>query len=154
MSVKQTILVLTDFSQRADRATQLALQMAIGSNADLLLYNSVIRAETVTAPVTQFTSVVPADDIEEKRKQSIAKLIELSNQLKATLTPAQNSQINIYYKQGMGSVTETILNLVAANEIWIVVMGNRVNKELNSAFFDSNVPCVINNCGCPVLLVP
>jgi nucleotide-binding universal stress UspA family protein len=154
MSVKQTILVLTDFSQRADRATQLALQMAIGSNADLLLYNSVIRAETVTAPVTQFTSVVPADDIEDKRKQSIAKLIELSNQLKATLTPAQNSQINIYYKQGMGSVTETILNLVAANEIWIVVMGNRVNKELNSAFFDSNVPCVINNCGCPVLLVP
>jgi nucleotide-binding universal stress UspA family protein len=154
MSVKQTILVLTDFSQRADRATQLALQMAIGSNADLLLYNSVIRAETVTAPVTQFTSVVPADDIEEKRKQSIAKLIELSNQLKATLTPAQNSQINIYYKQGMGSVTETILNLVAANEIWIVVMGNRVNKELTSAFFDSNVPSVINNCGCPVLLVP
>jgi nucleotide-binding universal stress UspA family protein len=154
MSVKQTILVLTDFSQRADRATQLALQMAIGSNADLLLYNSVIRAETVTAPVTQFTSVVPADDIEDKRKQSIAKLIELSNQLKATLTPTQNSQINIYYKQGMGSVTETILNLVAANEIWIVVMGNRVNKELNSAFFDSNVPCVINNCGCPVLLVP
>jgi nucleotide-binding universal stress UspA family protein len=54
----------------------------------------------------------------------------------------------------MGSVTETILNLVAANEIWIVVMGNRVNKELTSAFFDSNVPCVINNCGCPVLLVP
>jgi nucleotide-binding universal stress UspA family protein len=154
MSVKQTILVLTDFSQRADRATQLALQMAMGSNADLFLYNSVIRAETVTAPVTQFTSVVPIEDIEEKIKLSIAKLIGLSDQLKATLTPAQKSQITINYKQGMGSVTETILNLVAANKIWIVVMGNRVNKELTSAFFDSNVPNVINNCGCPVLLVP
>jgi len=154
MSVKQTILVLTDFSQRADRATHLALQLAIGSNADLLLYNSVIREELITSPVTQLTSAIPAEDIEEKRKLSIAKLIGLSDQLKATLTPAQKSQININYKDGMGSVTETILNLVAANEIWIVVMGNRVNKELNSAFFDSNVPCVINNCGCPVLLVP
>jgi nucleotide-binding universal stress UspA family protein len=154
MSVKQTILVLTDFSQRADRATQLALQMAMGSNADLLLYNSIIRAETVTAPVTQFKSVVPIEDIEEKIKLSIAKLIGLSDQLKAILTPAQKSQITINYKQGMGSVTETILNLVAANDIWIVVMGNRVNKELTSTFFDSNVPCVINNCGCPVLLVP
>jgi nucleotide-binding universal stress UspA family protein len=88
MSVKQTILVLTDFSQRADRETQLALQLATGSNANLLLYNSVIREELVTSPVTQLTSAIPAEDIKEKRKLSIAKLIELSDQLKATLTPA------------------------------------------------------------------
>jgi nucleotide-binding universal stress UspA family protein len=154
MATKKSILVLTDFSQRADRAAQLALQLAIGSNADLLLYNSVIRPETVTMPPTQLTNAIPVEDIEEKRKLSIAKLIQLSDQLKATLTPTQQSQITINYKDGMGSVTETILNLVAVNDIWIVVMGNRVNKELTSAFFDSNVPSVINNCGCPVLLVP
>jgi nucleotide-binding universal stress UspA family protein len=154
MLTKKTILVLTDFSKRAGRAAELALKLAINNNENLLLYNSVTRPEAVTMPLTQEKRTTPEEDMGVKMEQSNTKLINLLNQLKSRLKPSQQSQIHIDYKKGMGSVTETILNLVATYNISMVVMGNRVNKELISAFFDSSVPCVINNCECPVLLVP
>jgi nucleotide-binding universal stress UspA family protein len=154
MSVKQTILVLTDFSKGAERAAIFALQLAVSNKTDLLLYNSVIRAEAETNIFDPVKRLSPDEDVDSKRKQSRGLLFHLSTQLKATLTAAQQSRIYIGYEEGMGSVTETIMNLVTTNDIWMVVMGNRVNKELTNAFFDSNVPSVINNCGCPVLLVP
>ena len=69
------------------------------------------------------------------------------------LTTDQQLLIHIEAKQGTGGPIETILNLVTANYIWMVVMGNHDDLRMSNIFFDSNVPLVMNNCGCPVLLV-
>lgn len=49
---------------------------------------------------------------------------------------------------------ETISELVSENVIWLVVMGNHVDKTIATLYFDSNIPSVMNYCGCPLLLVP
>lgn len=37
----KTILVLTDFSKRVERASEFALELAVNNSANLLFYNSI-----------------------------------------------------------------------------------------------------------------
>lgn len=45
MANKKTILLLTDFTKRAERAADMALELAINNNANMLIYNSIVSIE-------------------------------------------------------------------------------------------------------------
>ena len=151
MATKKIILLLTDFTKIADRAAEVALKLAVGTHADLLIYNSIISIETSVVIVDR---IYASEEINKKTLKSIASLKLLANQLQSKLSLSQQAKINIMVKEGLGSPVETILNLVAKNNIWMVVMGNHIGGNTSNWYFDSNVPTVMNNCGCPLLLVP
>jgi nucleotide-binding universal stress UspA family protein len=151
MANTQTILVLTDFSKIADRAADLALELALNNQKDLLIYNSVISIEASVLTEERRSSI---DEITLKTGKSQANLKQLTDRLTLKLSAEQQSKLKITVEEGTGGPMETILNLVAENNIWMVVMGNHDDKQITNKYFDSNVPFVMNNCGCPLLLVP
>jgi len=151
MSNNKTILVLTDFTKKAQRAAELALELALANKANLFLYHSVIELESDISNGEKMSS---ADELKRIRERSEKRLIELSDHLRSTLTADQKANIGVTYKQGSGGITKTILTLVEENKIWIVVMGAQVEKDLANYNLSTNVSSVLNNCGCPLLLVP
>lgn len=151
MSIKKTILLLTDFTKRAERAADMALELAINNNADLLIYNSIVSIEASVITGERRSPDKEIADMDLKSKESLDRL---SQYLKSKLSVTKRKEITISIKRGTGPVVETISELVAENAVWMVVMGNHVDKSNPSIYFDSNVPAVMNYCGCPVLLVP
>lgn len=151
MAPKKTILLLTDFTKRAERAADFALDLAINNNADILIYNSIISIE---ASVITGERKSPDKEIAEMGDKSKERLNQLSQYLHSKLTIGQQDAVTIFCKNGTGPVVETISELVAENAIWLVVMGNHIDKTIATLYFDSNIPSVMNYCGCPLLLVP
>jgi len=151
MTIKKIILLLTDFSKRAERAADMALELAINNNADILIYNSIISIE---ASVITGERISPDKEIAEMDLKSNERLDLLTQYLRSKLSVINRAEIVITSKKGTGPVVETISELVAENAVWMVVMGNHVDKNMVSLYFDSNIPSVMNYCGCPLLLVP
>jgi nucleotide-binding universal stress UspA family protein len=151
METRKLILLLTDFTKRAERAADMALELAISNNADILIYNSIVSIE---ASVLTGERRSPDKEIAEMDNKSEDSLNRLQRYLMSKLTTGQQSAIIITCKNGTGPVVETILELVAENVIWLVVMGNHVDKTISTLYTDSNVPSVMNYCGYPLLLVP
>ena len=151
MATKKIILLLTDFTKRAERAADMALELAINNNADILIYNSIVSIE---ASVITGERRSPDKEIVAMDHTSGERLGQLSQYLKSKLTTEQQAAVAITCKKGTGPVMETISELVAENVIWLVVMGNHVDKTVSTLYFDSNIPSVMNYCGCPLLLVP
>jgi nucleotide-binding universal stress UspA family protein len=151
MAPKKIILLLTDFTKRAERAADMALELAITNNADILIYNSIVSIE---ASVITGERRSPDKDIAAMIDISTNNLNDLSQYLRSKLTTEQQLALTITCKKGTGPVMETISELVAENVIWLVVMGNHVDKTIATLYFDSNIPSVMNYCGCPLLLVP
>ena len=151
MTLRKTILLLTDFTKRAERAAEMALELAINNNADILIYNSIvsIEASVITGERRSPDKEIAAMDLISKK--NLDRLIEY---LRSKLSDVKRNEITITCKKGTGPVRETISELVAENTVWMVVMGNHADKNAPLLFFDSNAPSVMNYCGCPLLLVP
>ena len=151
MANDQTILVLTDFSKISNRATDIALELALNNQKDLLIYNSIISIEASVLTGERRSSV---EEIAAKTSTSKSNLKQVVNRITANLSTLQRSKITITSKEGMGAPMETILNLVTEHNIWMVVMGNHDDLQMSNRYSDTNVPLITNTCGCPVLLVP
>jgi nucleotide-binding universal stress UspA family protein len=118
MASKKTILLLTDFTKRAERAADTALELAINNQADILIYNSIVSIE---ASVITGERKSPDKEITAMSDKSLDNLNNLSQYLRSKLTDEQQAAIMISCKKGTGPVMETISELVAENEIWMVV---------------------------------
>ena len=145
------ILLLTDFTKRAERAADMALEIAVNNSADILIYNSIVSIE---ASVITGERRSPDKEIAAMDHTSGERLEQLSRYLRSKLAAEQQQAVMISLKKGTGPVMETIAELVSENQIWLVVMGNHVDKTIATLYFDSNIPSVMNYCGCPLLLVP
>lgn len=146
-----TILVLTDFSERAFRAGELALQLAFTNQKSLVLYHSIVLPE---AGLAFGDRVFSDDDVSKRKAESMLKLEVISGQLKALSKERYQHEINIILHAGLGPVPESIVSLVKEYDVWMVAMGNRVAVDVKNLSFDSNILPVTNHAGCPVLLVP
>jgi nucleotide-binding universal stress UspA family protein len=145
----KTILVLTDFSPRAERAAALALELATGNPSDILIYHSVILLEPFNPHAE-----IKAKQAEQTRKENAgaSELNKLAARLRSRLKPGQT--VSISTELGQGHVTETIQRLVNRHTIWLIVMGSHIAGEGSSQLSDSNISSVLRASGCPVLLVP
>jgi len=151
MANTQTVLLLSDFSKIADRAADLALELALNNCKDLLIYNSIVLIEAYILTDERRSQ---ANEINQRTSKSIVYSKKLIDRLKFKLSIDRQAQIQITAQEGTGGPVETILNLVTENNIWMVVMGNHDDLQMSNRYLDSNVPLVMNNCGCPLLLVP
>ena len=153
MTTLKNILVLTDFSQNAKSAEEYALQLAIKAETNLILYNSYPRP----SPLPGSDNIVwPHDPPVSFELQSISNLQSRVYELKNELTKIQqgNYKPEIKHLGEAGSLTHKLNDIVADNNIWLVVMGTKGESFADNILFGSNVFKVLDKIHRPVLIIP
>ncbi len=122
----KAILVPTDFSESADVALKLAIDLALQQNARIHLLH-VLRSRDVSRET-------------DMMKKQIARFPEAST-------------IEIIPETGKGKIHEEILNMQAKKEIDLIVMGRRKKAYSLYSLFRSTTAEVRKKARCSVLLV-
>jgi len=149
----RTILVLTDFTIRADHAAHYALKLAQKIEANLLLCNVYPDPAVVAASSESFWY---SDDYGGFEKDSVADLTELAGRLKQHLeeTTGEGFRPAIELCSKTGPLITAINTLVASREILFAVIATH-NADDVLAFLNGNhAHEIIENADCPVLMLP
>ncbi len=148
----KTILVLTNFSKKSENAANAALKIAISTKSEILLFYSVIHPETT--PDIFKNSVEEYDLL---HNEITTYFNELTGRLKRQLKErnAEEFKPPIRILRATGDLGMSVSEVVAANNIWMVIMGAKESDNGLSNFLFGSCPFkVINNVLCPVLLIP
>ena len=142
----KTVLVLTDFSKKAEHAAEMAIKIAVAANAKVQLHS------TFHAP-----QVFPSDagatpffeDYTAEEETANDKLKEFEEKLKEKF--GNETLPRITCTSTPGNLADTIENL----DPWLMVMGGKSRVSALSEFvFGSNTSAVMDRASCPVLIVP
>lgn len=147
-----TILVLTDFSKRAEHAAEFALTVAKKTNSEILLYNAVFTPNVVPAETTP-----PYLETRNTFEQSAQKLENLTKKLvtKSQALDDESFSPVINYLNEIGSITGNVPNLLARRKIWMIIMGDKSKEGMLDRFIlGSDTYYIVEKSKCPVILVP
>ncbi|MGV3508440.1 MAG: universal stress protein [Sphingobacteriaceae bacterium] len=149
----KTILMLTDFSPRAEHATNLALKIASKVHAEIILYNAyyvppVAPAETTVYPYYANYSVI--------ENENLIQLKRFAERIQKKFIKENNSNLPVIHLQhSPGNLADNVSELAKKKKIWMIIMGDKSNEGALSRFiFGSDSHAVIDKAVCPVLLVP
>ena len=153
MTTVKNILVLTDFSENAKTAEKYALQLAIKTNANLILYNAY-----PFPPIDAISGSViwPHDTYHSMELLSISNLQSRVDELNEEVTKSKDDTHKpaISHLGDVGNVTGKLKEVVSNNHIWITIMGTKGEGFANNLVFGSNVFNVLDAINCPVLIIP
>ena len=151
----KTILVLTDFSIRADNAAQYALKLAQVTHANLLLCNvfsipsSVGMASQVAWPLEDY------DLFEEESQNDLSEFVgRLRKSLEENVTNDEAFRPMIDYCSKTGLIADAIDTIAAENHIVMVVIGTHCKMGLTSWLAGDHAKDIIGKSDYPVLLIP
>ena len=148
----KTILLLTDFSKKADHAADMALSLALKSQSNLLLYNSILVPEILPLAETVAWNGDTFSVIEEDSTNRLKKLAErLENKVDVS---GSSFKPSITFLSQMGTIADTISAVVEKHSIWMAIMGTKGDNGVSNFLFGSNAYAAIDKAHCPVLLVP
>ncbi|MEJ7693118.1 universal stress protein [Daejeonella sp.] len=142
----KTILVLIDFSKKAERAALMAMEIAQAANAQVQLYTA------FTAP-----QVYPSEgginpvfeNFTEDEKIANGKLKVLAEKIKRKFNKQGLPEVSC--KSEPGNLAENI----EAMKPWLIVMGGKSEGTALSHFvFGNNSAAVMDKASCPVLIIP
>jgi len=143
------ILVLTDFSKKAERATALALRIAKKTNSEILLYNA------FEIPITEAYPYYEAYELIEK--QNLGRLQRFGvNTINKVVKSPDAKLPKVRYLNEPGSVGSNIKGLLHYQKnVWLIIMGykNKSEAPINTFIFGSNTYEVIANAQVPILFV-
>ncbi|WP_184549283.1 universal stress protein [Mucilaginibacter sp. FT3.2] len=145
----KTILVLTNFTIRAGAAARFALQLAIKSQANLVLCN-------VIEPNSRFfydTGYI-TDTQRELKKDSLADLEETANRLKKMIPMGEAFTPQIDYIVPFGILTVIIEKIISERKVDIVVMATHRANVFTRFLSQRHIYKLIDNFSCPALLIP
>lgn len=150
----KTILVLTDFSIRAQYAADFALQIAVKVKADILLCNAMEIIES--APMAEQIAWPIADHIQLK-KESLLDLEEMQKHLEKSI--ASNNDKKAYKPvitciSDFGKVAVVAAQIIKEKAVDLVVMGSHKSNGLARFIFGCHTHTILDTVDCPVLLVP
>lgn len=142
----KTILVLIDFSKKAKHAAEMAMKIAIATNAKVQLHTTFHTPQTFPSDA----GLYPFFEDYSKEKEIINdKLKKLAAELKEKFIVKNRPIIN--YASVPGNLEENIKKL----KPWLVVMGGKSKGSALKYFvFGSNSFAVMDKASCPVLVVP
>ena len=149
----KTILVLTDFSIRAQYAAEYAMHLAVKTKANILLCHAIEIIES--APMVDQVAWPIADHIELK-KEGLGELKAIASKLQK-LVPVDGA---VAYKPSItcindfGKLSVIISRIVKNKVVDLIIMGSHKSNGLSRFFFGSHTHDVLDNIRCPVLLVP
>lgn len=150
----KTILVLTDFSIRADHAAHYAIKLAQKIKANVLLCN-VFLIPSTTPMATQIAW--PMENFEMLEQDSTDDLVEIAGRLNNRLnidTADGGFRPKIDFCSKAGLVAETINEIAKENHVVMVVIGTHAKHGFGSFLSGDHAKDIIENAHCPVLLVP
>lgn len=150
----KTILVLTDFSIRSQYAAEFALQIAIKTQADILLCNAMEIIEN--APMAEQIAWPIADHIALKQ-ESLTDLKVIANQLEKL--GSQGAETKTYKPvitciNDFGKLWAVATKVIKEKCVDMVIMGSHKSNGLARFLFGSHTHEVLDSINCPVLLVP
>jgi nucleotide-binding universal stress UspA family protein len=137
----KTILLPTDFSENAEKATNYAFELAKIYKSKIILLNA---WDLPHQKATMFLSI--KNVLQEKAEQDI-KAVSEQMQLKY---PEVNSEVVTM----MGNPISCIKKVAKVKGADIIIMGTKGATGLKKIFMGSNAAGVIENAPCPVLVIP
>lgn len=147
----KTILVLTDFSDRANYAAEFAYQIAVRVKANIVLCNVMEIVET--APMAEQLAWPIADHIFLK-ENTISELKSIATNLRR-LTPGDTGyKPSISCVADFGKLSAVAATMVQEKGVNLVVMGLHKSNGLTRFLFGCHTHDVLDTINCPVLLVP
>ncbi len=147
----KTILVLTDFSKKAENAALYALKLAEKTHANILLFHLIGQMQAVNVPEAGSWLV---EDYEIFKNESLRGLLYLKDTLETNHDPAAFKPTIHWFNEIGPDLACTIAAIVQSEQIDLVVMGARGNDVLSHLFYGSDTSGVLGHAGCPVLFVP
>jgi len=150
----KTILVLTDFSIKADRATNYALKLALQTRCDLLLCNMFL-VPYVEPMTTQLAW--PVEDFQTIHEDSINDLKEVAERLNNQLDyeiPSGGFRPAIGQCSKSGSIAEIFDEIAGSNEILLTIISQHGTEGSSSFAFDDHARKIIEKAIFPVMIVP
>jgi nucleotide-binding universal stress UspA family protein len=150
----KTILVLTDFSIRADNAAHYALKLAQKIKANLLVCN--VFLEPSAQPMASQVPW-PMETYETFEEDSINDVSELAGRLNKQLDKdVADGEFRPVIEQSSiaGFVANGLNEIVAAHHILMAVMSIHSTDNLSTFLLGDHAWEIIEKANCPVLLVP
>ncbi|HEY8782303.1 MAG TPA: universal stress protein [Mucilaginibacter sp.] len=147
----KTILVLTDFSAKAENAAMCALKIAEKAHANIVLFHSVESFQPVNVPESGSWVY---EDYEIIKTESLAELKKLEECMAAHHQPgAFEPEISLLNEMGydLGSYVN---QLVKDKNIDLIVMGTKGDNTVSHLFNGSDTDDILEHAPCPVLFVP
>jgi len=149
----KTILVLTDFSIRADHAAHYALRLAQKIEADVLLCNVFfVPSRETTEQVTWLADEYSAVEVNSKED-----LRELTDRLNKQLTeglPQGAFRPSVKYCGKAGHLVDVMNDIVYHNEIVLTVVGKHNASGVSTFLLGNHTREIIEKADCPVLVIP
>lgn len=140
----KTILVPTDFSTAADNALSVAKLIARKTNATIHL------AHFYSIPVADYSYPdvsMPAEILEQTRKNVILQISDLETQLKA-------DGYNVCSTVDMGLVFDEVVTLADKLAVYLIVMGTTGASGIVNKVMGSNAAHVMQRTERPMILIP
>ncbi len=140
------ILVPTDFSPLASYATDVAIQMASQSGAEVILLH------VVEMPGTSFSitgQVVDNSDFDVYTLKLIAKTKENLTKI----VRDSNDNVSMFSNIKVGNAFKAIAQVISEQQVDLVVMGSHGSDGWEETFVGSNAEKVVRRANCPVMVI-
>lgn len=150
----KTIVVLTDFSLRADHAAFYALKLAQKVKADLLLCNVYDITEDSEELDMAMWPAGNYETFEENSRNDLADLTaRLNKQLDLKTTDAE-FRPDVKCCSKPGPLADAVIELTARNNVQMAVISMHSGNVLSTFLLGDHANEIIENAKCPVLIVP
>jgi nucleotide-binding universal stress UspA family protein len=146
----KNILVLTDFSKKAENAALYALKLAEKSFANIVLFHLYEQVAAVNVP--EAGSWV-AEDLDVFKNESLRGLLHLKENLETKIVGPFAPEVGCFNDFGL-DLASTVTELIERQKIDLVVMGAKGDDTVSHLLYGSDAYEVINHVNCPVLLIP
>ena len=155
MAGMKQILILSDFSKKAQHAAEYALNLAVKFKADLLLFHGFDLAnnDKENSFNWRLKEYFEAEDYCKMHLQQLKDMLEL--RYAETYTQLYKPSIGYFCKEAnRGQLGPEIKDFIHQKGIWLVVMGAKAEDSLSNFIFGTNTYSVLSTIHRPILLVP
>ena len=138
MKTQKTILIPTDFSERANNALDQAVHLAGKMNANLIIYHVYHR------PLTEKNYELTLAELEKKIDKNFKKLVNLQPALK---------KIPHEFKKELGVSVDNIVNMANSKSIDFIIMATKGAKGFDE-LWGTKTAKIIKMIETPVIVIP
>ena len=147
----KNILVLTDFSKKAENAAVFALKIAGKKDANIILFHSFEKFQSVNVPESGSWGY---EDFEIIKTESLTELKKLQDYLVTHQEPgAFEPKISLLNEMGY-DLGANVNQLIKDENIDLIIMGAKGDDRMSHLFNGSDANDILEHASCPVLFVP
>lgn len=147
----KTIVVLTDFSKKAENAAVYALKIAEKIYANIILFHSFEKFQSINMPESGSWVF---EEYHVTTNECLAELKKLEDYLETHREPgAFEPHISLYNEMGY-DLGSTVQQLIKDKNADLIIMGARGDDMISHLFTGSDTSSVLDHATCPVLFIP